>query len=141
MQLFNEIISSSDECSDTLTLPFDLRQKSRMKVRLDDGQDASLILPRGSVLRDGNLLRAESGLVVRIIAAEEEVSTVCSEVKILLMLACYHLGNRHVPLQIAENFVRYQKDHVLDDMIKGLGLIAKHEHAMFEPESGAYAHH
>jgi len=141
MQIFNEIISTTKEVNTTLTLPFDLRQKSRMKVTLDSGQDASLILPRGQVLRDGVVLRAESGFVVRIVAAEEDVSSVYSDDKFSLMLVCYHLGNRHVPLEIAESYVRYRKDHVLDDMVKGLGLNVKHEQAMFEPESGAYAPH
>ena len=91
-------------------------------------------------MRHGNILRAESGLLVKVIAAKENVSIVYSDDKVLLMRACYHLGNRHVPLQVSDDFLRYQKDHVLDEMVVGLGLEVSHEQSSFEPESGAYAH-
>ena len=140
MILINEIIETTDSASETLTLPFDVRQRSRIKSKLDNGDDVFLQLPRGSVLRHCNILRAESGLIVKVIAAQESVSVVNSDNKILLMKACYHLGNRHVPLQVSSDFLRYQKDHVLDAMVLGLGLKVSHEQASFEPESGAYAH-
>ena len=140
MILINEILETTDSASETLTLPFDVRQKSRIKCKLDNGDDVFLQLPRGSVLRHGNILRAESGLIVKVIAAQESVSVVNSDNKILLMKACYHLGNRHVPLQVSSDFLRYQEDHVLDAMVLGLGLKVSHEQASFEPESGAYAH-
>ena len=140
MHVINEVIESSEKIDETLTLPFEVRQKSRIKVKLDNGEPVTLILPRGGILRHGNLLRAESGLVVKIIAAQESVSAVYSDDKILLMKACYHLGNRHVPVQVSNEYLCYQKDHVLDDMLLGLGLKVLHEHSSFEPESGAYAH-
>jgi len=140
MLLLNEVIVSNETVDETLTLPFDVRQKSRLKTRLDSGDEVSLLLPRGSVLRHGNILRSESGLLVKVIAAKENVSVVYSKENIALMKACYHLGNRHVPLQISEDFLCYQKDHVLDAMIQGLGLEVSHEQSTFEPESGAYAH-
>jgi len=88
----------------TLTLPFELRQKSRLRVRLDSGEDVALSLPRGRVLRGGDLLRADDGTVVLVRAAAEEVSTVTAEDAAALARAAYHLGNRHVPVQVDQGF-------------------------------------
>lgn len=122
----------------TLSLPIDQRVKSRLKVTLDDGREAGLFLPRGEILRGGDLLQSTEGLVIQVQAAAETVSTVHSENTLALARVCYHLGNRHVPLQIAATWVRYQHDHVLDDMVQGLGLGVTVEQAPFEPEAGAY---
>lgn len=123
----------------TLSLLIDQRTKSRLKVTLDDGRDAGLFLPRGQVLRGGDLLQSTDGLVIRIEAAIETVSTAHCTDALALAKACYHLGNRHVPLQIAATWVRYQHDHVLDAMVRGLGLAVAVEQAPFEPEAGAYS--
>jgi len=135
--------ADSSESFATLTLPFELRQKSRLKAQLDDGTEVGLILSRGELLRGGDYLRAENNLLIKIIAADESVSTVKHPDPLMLSRACYHLGNRHVPLQIAEAWIRYTHDHVLDDMVKGLGLNVICENAPFEPEGGAYGggHH
>lgn len=125
----------------TLTLPLDQRIKSRLKVMLDNGIEAGLFLPRGSVLQQDDRLQADSGEIIRIVAASESVSTVTVDDALLLARACYHLGNRHVALQISAGFIRYQHDHVLDDMLRGLGLNVVIEMAPFEPESGAYGDH
>jgi urease accessory protein len=122
----------------TLSLPIRERTKSRIKVTLDDGREAGLFLPRGEVLRGGDLVQSDEGLVVQINAAPETVSTVTSNSTHALARASYHLGNRHVPLQIEPEFLRYQHDHVLDDMVIGLGLSVAVEEAPFEPEAGAY---
>ena len=127
--------------SASLTLPFDKRQKSRLRVSLDDSQEVALMLERGSVLRHGDLLRADNGLIVEVCAANEEVAVVSTEDSFLFARACYHLGNRHVPLQIGENCLRFQRDHVLEEMIHSLGLSVKHELSPFEPEGGAYGGH
>ena len=121
----------------TLTLPFDLRQRSRLRATLDDGREVGLFLPRGTVLRGDDQLLAADGTVVEVRAADETVSTVRAPVQRLLR-AAYHLGNRHVPLQIGEGWLRYGHDHVLDDMVRGLGLEVSCEQAPFEPEGGAY---
>ncbi len=128
----------SGTATGTVTLPLELRIRSRVKVTLDDGREAGLFLPRGSVLRDGDLVGSADGAIVRVRAAPETVTTVSSADLHLLARACYHLGNRHVPLQIERGFVRYQHDHVLDDMVRGLGLDVTVEQAPFEPEPGAY---
>jgi urease accessory protein len=133
-----EILESKASPSATLSLPINSRVKSRIKVTLDDGREAGLFLPRGKILRNGDLVVSEEGLVVEIKAAPELVSTVSSDNPHALAVASYHLGNRHVPLQVEATWLRYLHDHVLDDMVKGLGLSVKTETAPFEPEAGAY---
>ena len=133
-----EILESKASPSATLSLPINPRVKSRIKVTLDDGREAGLFLPRGKILRNGDLVVSEEGLVVKIKAAPELVSTVTSDNPHALAVASYHLGNRHVPLQVEPTWLRYLHDHVLDDMVKGLGLSVKTETAPFEPEAGAY---
>jgi len=122
----------------SITLPFETRQKSRFQTTLDNGEEIGLLLPRGTVLRDGDILETEKGLRIKVTAAIESVSFAQISAPHLFARACYHLGNRHVPLQIGENWLRYQHDHVLDEMLHGLGIHTKHEHAPFEPEAGAY---
>jgi len=124
-----------------LTLAFEQRQKARFKAQLDEGGEAGLFLERGQVLQHGDLLQSENGQLVRILAAQEAVSEVSCSEPLLLARLCYHLGNRHVPLQIGENFVRYQTDHVLDHLVEHFNLTVKHCEARFEPESGAYHSH
>ncbi len=125
--------------AETLTLTFDERCKSRLRAALDSGREAGVWLPRGTVLRDGDRLTGDDGVVVRVKAAAEAISLVCADECLLLCRACYHLGNRHVPLQIAPGELRYRHDHVLDDLLQLLGLEVMHEKAPFEPEGGAYA--
>lgn len=122
----------------TLTLPLERRTRSRLRVALDDGRAAGVFLERGQVLRDGDLLATVDGLIVQVKAAAEPVSEVRCNDPLLLARACYHLGNRHVPLQIGADLLRYQHDHVLDDMLCGLGLHPTFTQAPFEPEPGAY---
>jgi len=121
-----------------LTLPIEQRVRSRLRAKLDDGRDAGLFLPRGTLLRGGDLLSSEDGTVIEIISAAETVSTVYCTDATLLARAAYHLGNRHIPLQVENGWLRYQHDHVLDDMLKQMGLDVKVEQAAFEPEAGAY---
>ena len=123
----------------SLTLPFEKRQKSRLRVSLNDKQEAALMLERGSILRHGDLLRAENGLIVEVRAANEEVAVISTKDSFLLARACYHLGNRHIPLQIGEGWLRIQRDHVLEEMVQSLGLVVMHDVTSFEPEGGAYS--
>ena len=133
-----QIIDDQATPTATLSLPINARIKSRIKVNLDDGREAGLFLPRGKILRGGDLVASEDGLIVEIKAAPELVSTVSSADPHALAKASYHLGNRHVPLQVESQWLRYLHDHVLDDMVRGLGLEVKTETAAFEPEAGAY---
>lgn len=123
-----------------IELPYDLRKKSRLKAQSVCGKEIGLILPRGHILRHGTYLKNDEGDVAVILAASETVSTVKTNDAVVLAKAAYHLGNRHVPLQVGEGWLRYQHDHVLDDMVVGLGLTVTVEQAEFEPEDGAYAH-
>ena len=125
----------------TLTLPLAQRVRARLRVILDNGEDAGLFLDRGPIMRGGDLLQSEQGLVVQVIAAPEPVSVVTTDDWHLLARVCYHLGNRHTPLQILPGEVRYSHDHVLDELVKGLGLVSTFAKLPFEPEPGAYGEH
>lgn len=122
----------------TLTLPLERRIRSRLRVALDDGTEAGVFLERGQILRDGDLLASDDGQVVQVRAAEETLSQVICDQPLLFARACYHLGNRHVPLQIGDGALRYRHDHVLDEMLRGLGLQPECVEAPFDPEPGAY---
>jgi urease accessory protein len=122
----------------TVTLTYDQRCKSRQRLTLDDGSEAALLLERGTVLADGALLAADDGLLIEVRAAPETLSVVRTEEPLALARAAYHLGNRHVPLQIGRGELRYQHDHVLDDLVVSLGLVVSVERAPFQPEGGAY---
>jgi urease accessory protein len=122
----------------TLVLPFDQRTRSRQLTKLASGEEASLMLERGQVLRDGDKLLTDDGRVVQVVAANETVSTITANDPWRLARASYHLGNRHVPVQIGAGWLRIRHDHVLDDMLRGQGFEVVVEEAPFEPESGAY---
>lgn len=134
-------IAATRDCRATLTLALEQRVKSRLRVKLDDGREAGLFLERGPILRHGDCLSDDQGFVVQVRAAAETVSNVRCADPLLLARAAYHLGNRHVPLQIQAGLVRYRHDHVLDDMLRGMGLEVSVEQAPFEPEPGAYGDH
>jgi urease accessory protein len=121
-----------------LVLPFEQRTRSRLRTRISTGEEAALLLERGTVLRGGDKLVAADGRVVEVVAAPEAVSTVTAGDAAGLARASYHLGNRHVALQIGPGWLRYLHDHVLDDMVRGLGFGVVAETAPFEPEAGAY---
>lgn len=121
-----------------LSLSYDARQKSRFRTALPDGSEVVVMLPRGETLRDGDALQSDEGVVLGVVAKPEPVSVVHTRDGLLLSRAAYHLGNRHMPLQILPDQLRYPHDHVLDDMLRQLGLNPTCEHLPFEPESGAY---
>ena len=121
-----------------LVLPFQMRSRSRFRARLSTGDEVGVRLTRGQILRGGDLLLASDGRVIEIGAAAETVSTVHSDDPRLLARAAYHLGNRHVALQIGEGWLRYIHDHVLDEMLHGQGLSVSVGQSIFEPEAGAY---
>ncbi len=131
-------ISSASKIDDYIELPFVLRQKSRLRVTTKAGIDAGLFLDRGIILRDGDLLKSDGGLVMQVIAAFEPVYDVTADTPKALMCAAYHLGNRHVPLQLGDGWLRLEQDHVLKEMLLGLGMQVTEMLAPFEPEAGAY---
>jgi urease accessory protein len=137
--------SSPADVHDTLSLPYELRIRGRLKAVTDNGHDVGLFLDRGPVLRHGDLLQAKTGEVIRICAADEPVTTAYIESGLALGRLCYHLGNRHVSLAIGaeadgRHWVRFPPDHVLEELAVLLGATLSHHQAPFDPESGAYAH-
>ncbi|WP_163557409.1 urease accessory protein UreE [Halomonas sp. NO4] len=131
-----------DQAVDTLTLPYEQRVLGRLKVVSDAGRELGLFLDRGPVLRDGEGLRAESGEIVRVRAADEPVVTARVAVGLPLARLAYHLGNRHVQLALGEDekggFVRFPPDHVLEALAERLGASLERHEAPFDPEPGAY---
>ena len=132
------IVNKNGNADGRLTLPIEQRVRSRLRARLDDGREVGLFLPRGTLLRGGDRLGGDDGLVIEVVAAAETVSTIHCDDPTLLARAAYHLGNRHIPLQVEAGGLRYQHDHVLDDMLRQMGLELVVEQAPFEPEAGAY---
>lgn len=133
-------LAERGEPTGRLVLPFERRRKARQRAVLESGEAVALVLPRGLGLRDGDLLAGDDGRIVAVVAGPEEVSTVYTDDPKVLARAAYHLGNRHVAVQVGDGWLRYLADHVLDDMLRGLGLEPKSEQAPFEPEAGAYDH-
>jgi urease accessory protein len=126
-----------------LVLPFEQRQKSRLRTHLACGEEVGLFLERGTILRGGDCLKGEDGRVVRVVAADEALMEARSADARALSRAAYHLGNRHSPVQVGEGWLRFAADRVLGDMVRGLGVAVAEISAPFEPEAGAYAagHH
>ncbi|MFO1200109.1 MAG: urease accessory protein UreE [Burkholderiaceae bacterium] len=131
--------SGDDRFDAELCLPFELRARSRLRARLSSGAEVALVLPRGTVLRDGARLSG-SGLTVRVRAADEDVVEVRSQDAQALARAAYHLGNRHVPVQVGADHLLFGYDAVLVDMLVRMGLRTRRTWAPFEPEAGAYGH-
>jgi urease accessory protein len=136
--LIRERVAPQDRYDDRLVLPFDRRQKSRLRTRLESGTEVGLFLERGTMLRDGDFLKTEKGAVVRVVAAPENVYLVRCESTLELIRAAYHLGNRHVPLEIGDGWLKLKRDAVLRDMLLGLGASVSDAELPFDPEAGAY---
>ena len=126
-----------------LRLSFELRQKSRLRTRLTSGEEVGLFLEHGAILRGGECLRANDGRIVLVIAADEELMQANCATPFELAREAYHLGNRHVPVEIGAGWLRFQTDEVLAQMLRGLNATVISLSAPFEPEAGAYAggHH
>jgi urease accessory protein len=145
--IVRERIAAQSRHDALLTLPFEQRQKSRLRARLADGGEIGLFLERGTILRGGDCLRSEDGRVVRVVAADEPLIEARSADARALARAAYHLGNRHTPVQVGfdaeTGWLRFACDRVLGEMVRGLGLTVTELSAPFEPEAGAYAggHH
>lgn len=124
----------------SLTLNFDARTKSRLRTQLADGEEVGLFLPRGTILRGSDRLQAADGRIVQVVSAPEDLIEARCADAFALARAAYHLGNRHVAVQLGEGWLRIQADHVLETMLVGLGAEVASLTAPFEPEAGAYAH-
>ena len=141
MRIANALADRGAVASARLVLPFDARRKSRLLARLDSGEEIGYVLPPGTVLRDGDKLAVADGTVIEVVAAAEPLLEVRAANALAVARAAYHVGNRHVPVEIADGVLRLQRDHVLADMLAGLGCTVTPVDAPFDPEGGAYAAH
>lgn len=132
---------SPDQAFETVELAFDTRQKSRFRAALASGVDIGADLPRTSILRSGSYIATQEGDVLRVDAKPERLMQVTAQTEFDLLKAAYHLGNRHVPLMLTPTALYFEPDHVLAEMVEGLGLAVTETDHPFEPESGAYAQH
>ena len=127
----------------TVELDWEVRQKSRFDATDSKGRSLAVFLPRGTLVRGGDVLVAEDGSLVKVVAAPQPVLVVrhCSEhgTPLDLLRAAYHLGNRHVQLEVRSDHLKLEPDHVLADMLRQMHLIVSETQAPFEPEGGAYA--
>jgi len=140
MLLIETIYSGNLAATEKLVLDFEARTKSRLRTKLASGEEAGLFLPRGTILRNGAHLQAQDGRIVEVVAAPEALVEAHCANAYELTRAAYHLGNRHVAVQVCESSLRIQQDHVLEHMLEGLGARLDRLEAPFEPEAGAYAH-
>lgn len=127
----------------TVELDWDVRQKSRFAATDSAGRELGVFLPRGTLVRGGDVLVAEDGSLVRVLAAPQAVLVIthCKNhgTPFDLTRAAYHLGNRHVPIELQPDHLKIEPDHVLADMLRSMHLIVNATDAPFEPEGGAYA--
>ena len=142
--LIESLYEGSEAATEVLELDFNYRTKSRLRAKLVSGAEAGLFLPRGTILRGGQKLQARDGRIVEVRAAPEELIEARCASPVELARAAYHLGNRHVAVQVGSDasgdWLRIQADHVLEGMLAGLGAQLVKLNAPFEPEAGAYAH-
>jgi len=127
----------------TVELDWEVRQKSRFAATDSAGRELGIFLPRGTLVRGGDVLVAEDGSLIRVIAAPQPVLVIthCRNhgTPFDLTRAAYHLGNRHVPIELQPDHLKIEPDHVLADMLRAMHLIVKAQDLPFEPEGGAYA--
>ena len=127
----------------TLELDWDIRQKSRFDATDSLGRQLGVFLPRGTLVRGGDVLVAEDGSMVRVVAAPQPVLriTPCTThgSAFDLTRAAYHLGNRHVPIELKPDHLKIEPDHVLADMLRAMHLVVNEVAEAFEPEGGAYS--
>ena len=129
----------------TIELDWDVRQKSRFDATDSQGRQLGIFLPRGTAVRGGDVLVAEDGSLIRVIAAPQSVLRIthCTAhgTPFDLTRAAYHLGNRHVPIELKPDHLKIEPDHVLADMLRSMHLIVVAVEEAFEPEGGAYGSH
>jgi urease accessory protein len=124
--------------ADTIVLDYEGRHRRRVAMKATRGTEFLLDLPDAVVLRGGDALVLEDGRLIEIVAAPEELAEArCADARQLARVA-YHIGNRHAPAEILANRLRIRRDHVLEEMVRGLGAKVSHIEAPFEPDTGAY---
>lgn len=143
MLTFTQRLNAAVDATVSFTLALTAEERTRTRHRFEtlEGKELYLRLPRGTVLQDGDLLQSEGqDIVIRIAAKPEPVLTVTAQKPVDLLRASYHLGNRHVPLEVTPNYLRLSPDSVLQAMLEQLGVKIQAEVVPFQPETGAYGH-
>ena len=125
---------------DTVVLDFDGRHRRRVAMTGRDGLHFLLDLPEAVALGDGDFLELEDGRFVRVAAAPESLAEIAAVDLPALVRIAWHLGNRHLPTELAGDRLRIRRDHVIEDMVTGLGGLVQAIEAPFNPEGGAYGH-
>jgi urease accessory protein len=138
MLTFNTKIDHAESIFAQLILPYEMRENSRLRTTLASGEEVAIFTPRGTILRNNDLLKGDDARVIKIVAAQEPTYRITCDTPFDLLRCAFHLGNRHTQTQIGEGFLRIHQDTVLKQMLEGLGAIVMEEDAQFEPESGAY---
>src|ERR1039457_3544748 len=132
MMIVRKLAAPAVEVDDVRARPFEQRCKSRLRATLASGEEIGLFLERGTILRGGDCLAADDGRVVRVESAAEKLMEVRAENAESLARAAYHLGNRHTAIQIGDGWLRFAADHVLAQMLAGLGVEASALDSAFE---------
>jgi urease accessory protein len=129
----------------SVTLDWDVRQKSRFETTDSSGRSVGVFLPRGTAVRGGDVLVGADGSLLQVLAAPQSVLRITLDAghgtPFDLTRAAYHLGNRHVPIELQPDHLKIEPDHVLADMLRSMHLKVDAVHESFEPESGAYGDH
>lgn len=132
--------SWSGEAEDSVVLDYDGRFRRRMTLTCVSGKSLLLDLKEAQLLRDGDGLATDEGVIVRVVAAPEKLAEVTFNNPQVLARVAWHLGNRHFPTQVLDGALRFRADHVIVDMVKQLGIEVNLIEAPFDPEGGAYGH-
>jgi urease accessory protein len=125
--------------SDSVLIDFDRRHRRRIVMPTEGGDEVMIDLPHAVRLRDGDGLQAADGRVVRVVARQEALLEISASSAADLVRVAWHLGNRHLPVQLLGDRIRIRDDHVIADMVRTLGAAAEPVQAPFDPEAGAYA--
>jgi urease accessory protein len=140
MILATHVIARENWASDSIKLTFDQREKSRLRAKTSGGEELGLQLKIGTMLSHGDKLQLTDGRVIEVIAADESLHEVRAPSATQLARIAYHVGNRHVPLQVNDDHLLMLPDYVLRAMVEGLGGTVREVTRPFQPESGAYGH-
>ena len=132
-----------EQVDSVVVLNHEQRDRGRLRLTSDNGEEVRVFLDRGKPLLVGEYLKTTCGRYVKVEGAEENVAHASCDDWHTFARACYHLGNRHTKMEVGELWLRIKPDHVLEEMLVQLGLVVSHEEAVFVPESGAYSngHH
>lgn len=133
-----ERLSHGHNIEDQIVLDHDIRVKGRFKALSKKGVEVRVFLERGKTLQVGEVLKTECGKEIEVLGAKEELTYATCDDWQIFSKACYHLGNRHVKIQVGDRWLRMKPDYVLEEMLELHGLKIAKEYAVFTPEEGAY---